>query len=145
MPQSRTHLYNLILPHDNLSYPSTNRLEPNLPLHNPPNPQHDHQPNIEEVKDQRPAEDDGIKRPSVRFRHLHFCHHDRPGQHPQEIRPQGLVEIPARNGSEEDGAELVVDGVEYIAPVDVLYSRLVGERRRSRADRGRDLPATFSW
>lgn len=48
---------------------------------------------------------------------------DSPGQNPEEIRAEGLVEVPAGGGCEEDGRELVGEGVEDVAPVYGLWGR----------------------
>lgn len=40
-----------------------------------------------------------------------------PGQHIEQIRHEGLVEIPQWAGGEEDGGELGGNGVENVAPV----------------------------
>lgn len=56
-----------------------------------------------------------------------------PGKNPEEVRAEGLVEVPAGGGCEEDGGELVGEGVEDVAPVYGLCGkgvRIIGERER---------------
>lgn len=55
-----------------------------------------------------------------------------PGKNPEEVRAEGLVEVPARGGCEENGGELVGEGVEDVAPVYGLYGK------RLRVNRGRE-------
>jgi len=43
-----------------------------------------------------------------------------PGEHPEEVGAKRLVEVPAGGGGEEDGGELIGEGVEDVAPVDCL-------------------------
>lgn len=45
---------------------------------------------------------------------------DGPGQHPEQVRAERLVEVPAGGGGEEDGGEEGGQGVEDVAPVDCL-------------------------
>lgn len=85
--------------------------------------------NIEEIKDEGAAKDDGVELPRDLLGHADFGDDDCPGQDPEEVGAEGLVEEPAGSGGKEDGGELVLHGVEYVAPVDVLEeggSRLVG-------------------
>jgi len=49
-----------------------------------------------------------------------------------EVRAEGLVEVPARGGCEENGGELVGEGVEDVAPVYGLCGK------RLRVNRGRE-------
>ena len=57
---------------------------------------------------------------------MHFCDDDAPGEHPEEIGAEGLVEVPAGTGGKEDGGELGLERVEDVAPVNVLGEVLVG-------------------
>lgn len=57
---------------------------------------------------------------------------DSPGKNPEEVRAECLVEVPAGGSCEEDGGELVGEGVEDVAPV-------YGLRRESlRVNQGRE-------
>lgn len=92
----------------------------NLPLCQPPRPNPERDAHVEEIENQRPAEDDGVERPGAFFRQLGSGDDDRPGEDPEEVGTEGLVEVPAGAGGEEDGGELVLHGVEDVAPVYVL-------------------------
>lgn len=124
-------------------YPRTHSLKFDFPLHDPPRPKQHYEADVEKVKDQSTAKYDRVKCPSIGLRHLHFCDDDRPRQHPQEIRTQRLIEIPARDGSKENGSELVVHRVEYVAPVDILRA-LVRYVTGARMYRRSHLLATWS-
>jgi hypothetical protein len=104
--------------------------------------------------------------PRVVGSHADACDGDGPGEHPEEIGAEGLVEVPAGDGGEEDGCELVVQGVEDVAPVNCLWDVLVlvwyslmicgwflvGRRVREESQgresgrkvSGRYLPSTYS-
>ncbi len=79
-----------------------------LPLRQPPRPHPERDAHVEEVKDERPAEDDGVEGPGSLGGQRRFGHDDGPGEDPEEVGSQGLVEVPARAGGEEDGRELVL-------------------------------------
>ena len=50
---------------------------------------------------------------------------DGPREDPEEVGSEGLVEVPAGTGGEEDGCQLVLQCVEDVAPVYVLQRCLV--------------------
>jgi hypothetical protein len=89
-----------------------------------PSPKHKHKTHIKEIEDQRAAKDDRIIVPCVIRRHSNACYGDGPGEHPQEVRAEGLEEVPAGDGGEEDGGQLVVEGIEDVAPVYCLWCML---------------------
>ena len=59
--------------------------------------------------------------PRALLRRLHLGNDDGPGERPEEFGGEGLIEIVARVSGEEDRSELVLKGVEDIAPVYSLY------------------------
>jgi hypothetical protein len=91
--------------------------------HSSPEPKH--KTHVEEIKDQRAAEDDRIIVPRAIGRHANACHGDGPWEHPEEVGAEGLEEVPAGDSGEEDGCQLVIEGVENVAPVYCLCGMLV--------------------
>lgn len=84
-----------------------------------PTPQHAH--HDDRVEHQRAPEDNGIVAPRGRGAHVDPGDGDGPGQHPEQVRAEGLVEVPAGGGGEEDGGEEGRERVEDVAPVDGLW------------------------
>ena len=99
--------------------PNPPQRHPPPPQPPPPHPQHD--PHVQEIKHQRPAEDDRVQRPRSLLRQPDPRGDDGPGQDPEEVGSEGLVEVPAGAGGEEDGGELVLERVEDVTPVYVLF------------------------
>ena len=64
--------------------------------------------------------------PRIVWRHADPRHSYGPGEHPEEVGAEGLVEVPAGDGGEKDGCELIVEGVEDVAPIYCLWGVLVG-------------------
>lgn len=91
-----------------------------LPPGQPPRPNPQRDRHVEKINNQRPAKDDGVERPGSLFGQPRLGDDDRPGEDPEKVGPEGLVEVPAGAGGEEDGGQLVLDGVEDVAPVDIL-------------------------
>jgi len=102
------------------------RGQPNPSPGQHPRPKHTHKGDIEEIKDQGTTENERVVRPRVVRRHADARDDDRPGHHPREVGAEGLVEEPARDGGEQDGGELVVEGVKDVAPVNGLERRWLG-------------------
>lgn len=98
----------------------------NLPLCEPPRPNPERDAHIEEVENQRPAENDSIECPRSFFGQPDFGDDDCPRKNPEEVGSESLIEVPAGTGGEEDGRELVLQGVEDVAPVYVLGGVLIG-------------------
>ena len=80
----------------------------NLPLRQPPRPESERDAHIEEIENQRPAKYDCIERPRSFFRQLDLGDDDCPRENPEEVGSEGLIEVPARAGGEEDSSELVL-------------------------------------
>ena len=75
----------------------------NLPTSQPPRPNPKRDAHIEEIENERPAKNDGVERPGSFFRQLDFGDDDCPWEDPKEVRSEGLIEVPAGAGGEEDG------------------------------------------
>jgi hypothetical protein len=82
--------------------------QPHSPLVQQPCPEPNHKYDVEEIEDQRSTENDGMVAPCIVGRHADARHGYGPGEHPQEVGAEGLVEVPAGDSGEEDGSELVI-------------------------------------
>ena len=74
-----------------------------LPPRQPPRPDPQRDAHVEEVEHQRPAEDDGVEGPGALLGQRGGGDDDGPGEDPEEVGAEGLVEVPAGAGGEEDG------------------------------------------
>lgn len=57
----------------------------NLPSSQPPCPYPKRDAHIEEIENERPAKNDGVKRPRSLFRQFDFGDDDRPREDPEEV------------------------------------------------------------
>ena len=112
--------------------PPPHRLCPNFSPHQPPPPNAQHRNHNKEIKHQRPTEDNRMILPRIFNIDVNLRNRNSPGKNPVEVRAEGLVEVPARGGCEENGGELVGEGVEDVAPVYGLCGK------RLRVNRGRE-------
>lgn len=92
--------------HALISLPLKRAMNPpqgHLPFRQSPRPKSQRDTHIEEIENQRPAKDDCVERPRSFFGQPDLGDDDGPGEDPEEVGSEGLVEIPAGTGGEEDG------------------------------------------
>ena len=73
--------------------------------------------------------------PRIVRRNVGFADYNCPWQHPEQIRGDGLVQVPKRARCEKDCGKLGADSVKDIAPVDGLVQVSIKEQSRQRQAR----------
>ncbi len=89
-------------------------------FHQEPGPNTNYERHIEEIEYKSTAEDNRVITPCIVRSHPNSGHGDSPRQHPEEVRAQCLDKEPSGRCGKQYGSNLVVQSIEYVAPINSL-------------------------